>query len=91
MRWTTQFAGHTFLRMIAKIAYTVTVADVGLEAIDTAYVIPAILGKTNDIGRWAGCDEVETITDPRYLHGVAQQIENGEVIVRVRLFAGYRA
>ncbi len=91
MRWTTTFTGHTFLRLVAKIAYTFVVADVGLDGIDTAYVVPAILGQSEDLGRWAGCDGVEALVDRRYLHGVAQQIVNGEVIVRVRLFASYRA
>jgi hypothetical protein len=91
IRWTTNFAGHTFLRLIAKVAYTFVVADVGLEGIATAYVVPGILGQSEDLGCWAGCDGVETIVDPSYLHGVSQQIVNDEVIVRVRLFARYQA
>jgi hypothetical protein len=87
MRWTTTFRGHTFPRMIAKIAYTFVVADIGLDSIETAYVLPAIMGQSEDTGRWVGCDGMEYVTDPGVLHGVAQAIVNNEVIVRVRLFA----
>jgi hypothetical protein len=67
------------------------VADVGLDGIETVYVLPAILGNSEDMGRWAGCDGMEYITDPGVLHGVSQLIVDGEVIVRVRLFASYLA
>lgn len=91
IRWVTTFLGNSYPRLIAKIAYTFVVADVGLQGIETAYVVPAILGQTDDIGRWVGCDGTEYLTDPSYFHGVAQQIVDGEIIVRVRLFARYRA
>jgi hypothetical protein len=89
MQITTTFKGHAFPRLIAKIAYAFVVADVGLPGIDSAYVLPAILGETDDIGRWFGCDGTEYITDPRYLHGVAMQVVNGDAIVRVRLFVNF--
>ncbi len=83
--------GHHFQRLIAKVAYTILVADVGLDGIEAAYVLPAIMGQSQDIGRWVGCDEMEYITDPGVLHGVTQAIVNDEVITRVRLFASYGA
>ena len=86
LRWTTNYLGHAFPRLIAKIAYAFVVADVGLTGIEAAYVLPAILGEADDIGRWFGCDKMEFITNPRYLHGVTMQVINREVIVRVRLF-----
>jgi hypothetical protein len=91
MQWRTRLRSHTFPRLIAKIAYTFVVADVGLDGIETAYVLPAILGQTDDLGRWLGCDGMEYITDPRLLHGVSHVIVNGEILVRVRLFANSRA
>jgi hypothetical protein len=91
MRWVATYERHYLPRLIAKIAYTFLVSDVGLDGIDVAYVLPAILGQSQDIGRWVGCDEMEYITDPRLLHGVSQAIVNNEVITRVRLFASYRA
>ncbi len=91
MRWTTEFKRTTFPRLIAKVAYTFLVADVGLDSIETSYVVPAILEEADDIGRWVGCDEMHYITDLRYLHGVMQKIVNDEVFMRVRLFACYGA
>src|SRR5262245_50243861 len=86
VQWTTNFREQSFERMIAKIAYTFVVADVGLEGIETAYLMPAILGETDDIGRWVGCDEMEYITDARYLHGVMMRVVDRDIIARVRLF-----
>lgn len=91
VRWITTFKGHSFPRLIAKIAYTFVVADVGLDGIEAAYVLPSIVGQSEDIGRWVGCDGTEALTDPTYLHGVAMRVKDGEVIVRVRLFASYGA
>jgi hypothetical protein len=45
-----------FLRMIAKIAYCTTVWKYGLDNIESRYVVPAILGKSNDIWHWVGSD-----------------------------------
>jgi hypothetical protein len=45
-----------FLRMIAKIAYCIMVWRYGLNNIDEAYVLPAILGTSNDIWQWVGSD-----------------------------------
>jgi hypothetical protein len=84
MQWTTTFLGNSFERLIAKIAYAFVVADVGLEGIEAAYVMPAILGEVDDIGHWIGCDGMEY--DPRFLHGVVMQVVDRDVIVRVRLF-----
>jgi len=91
IRWTTTFRGHSFPRLIAKIAYTFAIADIGIDGIETTYVLPAIMGQSDDTGRWVGCDGTEYITDPGVLHGVTQAIVNNEVIVRVRLFASYGA
>jgi hypothetical protein len=91
MRWKTGYPGHSFPRLIAKIAYTFLVADVGLDGIESAYVLPAIRGDTDDIGRWVGCDDTEYLTDPAYLHAVAMHVVDREVFMRVRLFASYGA
>jgi len=49
-----------FLRIIAKIAYCTMVYRYGLHNIAEAYVVPAILGKTNDIWHWVGSDGTQT-------------------------------
>jgi hypothetical protein len=46
-----------FAQMLGKIAYCLTVAELGLDAIDEAYVLPAILGEHNDIGQWVGSSD----------------------------------
>ena len=66
-------------------------ADLGLDGIEEAYVLPAILGRSNDIGRWLGCDGQAHIINPQYLHGVRMAVVNGEIISRVRLFAQFGA
>lgn len=49
-----------FARMIAKIAYAWAAAENKLDFIrGTPFVLPAILGEADDIGRWVG-----TLTDP---------------------------
>ena len=43
-----------FARMFAKIAYGTAVANFGLDSIEEACVIPAILGHADDVGKWVG-------------------------------------
>lgn len=45
-----------FLRMIAKIAYCSIVWRYGLSNIGRRYIVPAILGTSNDILQWVGSD-----------------------------------
>lgn len=45
---------HAFARMIGKIAFAFSVAELGLETIKEAYVLPSVLGRKSDIGRWVG-------------------------------------
>lgn len=49
-----------FLRMIAKIAYCTMVFRYGLNNIGEAYVVPAILGISDDIWEWVGSDGTQT-------------------------------
>lgn len=46
-----------FVRMIGKIAYAFTVAQFGLSAIAEPYVLPAIMGQRDDIGKWVGSSD----------------------------------
>jgi hypothetical protein len=91
IRFTTTFHGHSYPRLIAKVAYGVAVANLGLDIIEEAYVLPAIRGESNDIGRWLGCDGREQIIDSSYLHGIRMAVVNGDIIARVRLFAQFGA
>lgn len=44
-------------RLLAKMAYGMAIACYGLENIEKAYVLPAILGAKDDIGYWVGCSD----------------------------------
>jgi hypothetical protein len=46
-----------FARFVAKMAYGYAVDTYGLEAFESVYVLPAILGQSDDIGRWVGCSD----------------------------------
>lgn len=84
-----KFKADVFARMIAKIAYGFAVVHVGLENIEHAYVLPAILGEANDTGRWVGCDlEAHPIVED-LVHRVDLQIVDGDILVRVKLFAQF--
>lgn len=67
-----------FLRMIAKIAYCIAVWRFGLTNIGSAFVVPAILGTTDDIWQWVGSDgeqEVHEITR----HLPSDHVVNGKM------------
>lgn len=78
----------SFARLVAKVAYGYCVAKFGLAAFNTVYVIPGILGRADDIGRWVGCTE-GYIIETEALHMVGTDIHNGDIIAYVRLFARY--
>jgi hypothetical protein len=85
----------SFARMLGKIGYCQAVSEFGLDAIKEAYVLPAILGKRNDIGRWVG--STEPIPPPQI--GVGHQIfattvkrsaekdSDDTIVAGIRLFA----
>lgn len=78
----------SYARMFAKIAYASAVAKFGIEKIEENYVLPAILGLTNDIGRWVGCDGQKLISNESgYFYQVYESTVNGELHMRVKLFA----
>lgn len=80
-----------FLRMIAKIAYCITVWRFGLNNISQAYVVPAILGSTNDIWKWVGSDGMQEVYEQTKQvstdHAVNGWFDvDGELHARVKLF-----
>ena len=48
---------EVFARFIAKMAYGYAVERYILNAFEAVYIVPAILGETNEIGRWVGCTD----------------------------------
>ena len=61
-----------FARMIAKIAFSMAVAAGALEQLEESNspVLSAILGKTDDIGRWVGTITEPTTQHEKHLHRV---------------------
>lgn len=53
---TTTAKGNDFEKMIAKMAYCLTIACWGLDCFDERYVLPAILNEKDDVGYWMGCN-----------------------------------
>jgi hypothetical protein len=84
---TATWHGNCFERMLAKIAYGFAVAHFGSRNLEEVYVIPAILGKKDDVGRWVGCANDITLEVGKYFHQIDLSVVNREIIVRVKLFA----
>ncbi len=84
----------SFARVLAKIAYGMTVFQYGLETIEEAYVLPCILGKKDDVGQWVGCEDAHKSPDllPReqFFHRIDLLTKKSEVGARIRLFANYQ-
>jgi hypothetical protein len=59
-----------FAKMLAKIGYCQAVAQFGLDAIQEVYVLPAILGQRNDIGRWVSSSNIAMKPDVGIGHQV---------------------
>jgi hypothetical protein len=57
----------------------------------SVYVLPAILGKSDDIGRWVGGANSDQPAAANDLHDVKFFIDDGELRVHVRLFAQFNA
>lgn len=84
------FSPVMFAKLIGKIAYGYAVLVLGLDAISNAYVLPAILGESSDIGRWVGSVKGDSIGSNEGLHALTLKIEdNNEIHVFVRLFAQF--
>jgi hypothetical protein len=87
------FSGHCFERMLAKIAYGMTILAYGPEALKECYVLPCILGLKHDAGYWVGSSgkHVSTLpTENKVLHRICLTKNNGEIRILIRLFAHYR-
>lgn len=82
-----------FARMLAKIAYGFAVAAAGcdLSHIKEAYVLPAVLNKSDDVGCWVGGVKDEELVSVSDLHHISLTLVNSDILTRVRLFAQYNA
>lgn len=79
-----------FARMLAKIAYCFAVKNSELSKLKgSCLVLPAILGQSDDIGRWVGTLDGPIRTYPNLLHRLAihSDREKGLLTAEVQLFA----
>lgn len=79
--------GNCFERMLAKIAYGFSVAYLSIENLEEVYILPAILGQKDDVGRWVGTAKDIRLDIGKFLHHIELEIINEEIIVRIKLFA----
>jgi hypothetical protein len=80
-------SGEIFARFIAKMAYGYAVAEYTLNAFEEVNIVPAILGETNDIGRWVGCPNSRELPQRQCIVSVAFKIVPGdELWVRIKMF-----
>jgi hypothetical protein len=87
-----KWQGLSFERMLLKIAYGFSVAYYGIASFDEVFILPAILGKKEDVGMWLGCDQKKELNlptvpiDPLYSIGLIKNDKN-VLIVSIRLFS----
>jgi hypothetical protein len=79
-----------FARMIAKIAYAFAAAERATDDIEgKSFILPAILGERDDIGRWLGTLSKPIEAHPGELHRIVLHREEskGLLSAEVKLFA----
>lgn len=82
------FEGLTYERLLLKVAYCFTIAALGFESLGECYVLPSILGDSEEIGTWLGCDG-ETHLNSSGFHSASISAVGQDVICRVRLFSRF--
>jgi hypothetical protein len=82
-----KFQNEDFARFIAKMAYGYAVERYGLSAFEEVYVLPAILGQANDVGRWVGCSDRRELPVRRCFISVAFRIfPDRDLLVKIKMF-----
>lgn len=86
-----EYSPEIFARFVAKVAYGYAVGECSLNAFEKVYVVPAILGETNDIGRWVGCPPGREFPQRAGI-GVSvgfKIIPERDFVVRLKMFAQF--
>jgi hypothetical protein len=79
-----------FARFIAKMAYGYAIERYGLNAFEKVYVLSAILGESDDVGRWVGCSDRREFPVRQCNVAVGYRIILGdELIVKIKMFAQF--
>jgi hypothetical protein len=82
------YSPKAFARLLAKMAYGYAVDRYGINAFEEVYITSAILGHSDDIGRWVGCDDKRYFKAKKnYFVTVGFRIiSRNELVVRIKLF-----
>lgn len=84
------YSAEEFARFVAKMAYGYAVERYGLEAFESVYMLPAMLGETNDIGKWVGCCDRRELPVRQCIVSVGFKIiPRDDLIVKVKMFAQF--
>ena len=76
-----------FARFVAKMAYGYAVERYSLNAFETVYVLRAILGEVDDIGRWVGCSDRRELPVRECNISVGFKIVAGDdLVVKLKMF-----
>lgn len=81
--------GFTFARLLAKIAYGFAIVRFGVGVIDDNYILPAILGKSDDTGKWVGSTG-RVLPTTKSLHEIGLSVKDGDIHSYIRLFANFK-
>lgn len=89
---TVNISGNCFERMLAKIAYGMTIFAYGPDALEECYVLPCILGQKDDTGYWVGSSgrDFSVMPKEKPLHRIFLTLKGNEVGALIRLFASYQ-
>lgn len=87
-KWTIPCADpETFARFLAKVGYCFAVGSFGLENIREHYVRPLIRTGGPGIARWISSADPPSSVENDGAHHLSAEVENNEIIARIRLFA----
>lgn len=81
--------GFTFARLLAKIAYGFAIAHFGVDVINDNYILPAILGRSDDTGKWVGSTG-RFLPATKSLHEIRLSVKDGDIHSYIRLFAKFK-
>jgi hypothetical protein len=84
------YSAEEFARFVAKQAYGYAVERYGLDAFESIYLLSALLGETNDIGRWVGCTGIRELPVRECNVSVGFKIIPGDdLLVKIKMFARF--
>jgi hypothetical protein len=81
---------RAFARLIAKSAYALAVAEHGISNIKEKYVVPAILGRADDLGTWLGSSaplQAEQVQHITQVQTFSKPSGESMIVVYVKPFA----